>query len=311
VGVLYLATYNVADAPRAPQEPTNVCRQFINAVNRSRWPYDVGDDPSFFCARHFAEGGGALTWGICRRPLRCCLREGTDGPGTGDTVAFFAHQVCSGGLSIYRFSGFATVARKVSQTAIYLDDSLKVYRHYLNLLIRPGESDGFEHCETHPGKPHSDWLWRMVSRSGHRWKSKDFEPFRSPKGRTSFQPRIDMAGNQLIELDANYVIFSREPDETCILDNPPLVAQHKAEWGLSKPEKWLETAEATRIWELTLGRCQHRRKLMICSKKKKTRGQPRHPHVRITTIDAAEWRHEIREDLKSLDLQPLPAAPKR
>ena len=117
-----------------------------------------------------------------------------------------------------------------------------------------------------------------------------------------------MAGNQLIELDDNYVIFSRDPDETCILDNPPLVAQHKAEWGLSKPEKWLETAEATRIWELTLGRCQHRRTLMICSKNKIAKGQPRHPHVRIT-IDGAEWRHEIREDLRALGLQPLsPAA---
>jgi hypothetical protein len=43
------------------------------------WPYDIGDDPSFYAMR---KSGGQLSWGICRQDVRNSLCP-------GDIVAFF------------------------------------------------------------------------------------------------------------------------------------------------------------------------------------------------------------------------------
>ena len=50
------------------------------ALECGEWPYDTGDDPSFFSQRYFR---GQLTWGICRQHIRNRIQ-------TGDIVVFFS-----------------------------------------------------------------------------------------------------------------------------------------------------------------------------------------------------------------------------
>lgn len=139
----------------------------MRAVRGGDWPYDAGDDPSFFCARRFE---GPLSWGICRRDLRGILEP-------RDTVAFFAHRKHPDGTVDYRWAGFATVAEKISQTDIWEGQEHTVFRRYLNLLIRPDVGHGYVHREVHPGRPHPDWLWRLTRSKGQRWRAKDFAAY--------------------------------------------------------------------------------------------------------------------------------------
>ena len=42
----------------------------------SSWPYDGGDDPSFFCWRRHKNQGGKLSWGVCRPDVRGAVQPG-------------------------------------------------------------------------------------------------------------------------------------------------------------------------------------------------------------------------------------------
>lgn len=100
---------------------------FKNAVKREYWPYDNGDDPSFYASRKF---GGQLSWGICRQDVRNKLHQ-------GDMVVFFSfRKFKETGDSEYRLCALATVDRKVRQIDLWHDTSLENYRKYFNLLIR-------------------------------------------------------------------------------------------------------------------------------------------------------------------------------
>jgi hypothetical protein len=103
---------------------------FKEDVKLQDWPYDNGDDPSFYAARKF---GGQLSWGICRQDVRNKLRP-------GDIVFFSFCKFKVTGDSEYRLCAVATVDRSVSQIDIWQDKSLQVYRKYFNLLIRPSRS---------------------------------------------------------------------------------------------------------------------------------------------------------------------------
>jgi hypothetical protein len=50
------------------------------AIIDGEWPYDNGDDPSFYVARR----GGLLTWGVCRQDVRNSIEPGS-------IVVFFAY----------------------------------------------------------------------------------------------------------------------------------------------------------------------------------------------------------------------------
>jgi hypothetical protein len=54
--------------------------QLQKALEQNSWPYDGGDDPSFFCRN---QSGSALTWGVCRADVRAQLEP-------GDIVVFFS-----------------------------------------------------------------------------------------------------------------------------------------------------------------------------------------------------------------------------
>ena len=59
------------------RETTEDCsgqyRAVEEAIQQGEWPYDNGDDPSFFVAG----AGGPLTWGVCRQNLRTAIRQGS------------------------------------------------------------------------------------------------------------------------------------------------------------------------------------------------------------------------------------------
>jgi hypothetical protein len=77
------------------------------ALQNREWPYDLGDDPSFFCR---LKQKGALTWGVCRADVRKQVQ-------LGDVVVFFAFTNLGGEVE-YRLSPIATVDRKIRQSDI-------------------------------------------------------------------------------------------------------------------------------------------------------------------------------------------------
>jgi hypothetical protein len=129
------------------------------ALKLDDWPYDSGDDPSFYAARKF---GGKLSWGVCRQDVRNRLCP-------GDVVVFFSSSKQEDtGRTNYRLCALATAERRVSQDDIWQDESLAIYREYSNLLIRPLGDAGWEHFEPDLGGQggHHDWLWRIACHRG-------------------------------------------------------------------------------------------------------------------------------------------------
>ena len=183
------------------------------------WPYDMGDDPSFRASEEYRNRGGAVSWGVCRAGVRNAIQE-------SDVVVFFGAER-NAKVTAYRFTGFATVARTITQAEIFGRQEHKVYRHYTNLLIRPAQG-GFEHFEpafTSGGdrKQHKDWLWRIADRRQHR--RGELEPLEAG----------GVVRPESVRFGANYVLFRPEGFGTLILAEPPLVAEVH-EWG--QEELW-------------------------------------------------------------------------
>ncbi len=209
----------------------------------NEWPYDNGDDPSFRAMRKFS---GQLTWGVCRQDVRNAIRE-------GDVAVFFSFRKCSkNGEADYRFCSVATVRRKVSQSDIWQKESLRVFRKYCNLLIRPPKSkEIWKYFEPsfQGARPHEDWLWRIADHDGLRKKD-----FRNIEKTNRFKQGTHM-GDFLVEIAPNYVIFSSDPTKTVTLSNPPVVASHikgqqHENWkkdDLSKEIKRLTLEESERV----------------------------------------------------------------
>jgi hypothetical protein len=302
--MVYVAVY-LSASPRevmVHHQLTTETAAFLDAVQRGEWPYDAGDDPSFYCARHFR---APLSWGICRRNLRNALEP-------SDTVAFIAHRKHPGGLVDYRWAGFATVARKIRQTDIWEDQDHAIFRQYLNLLIQPNAGGGYVHREAHPGESHADWLWRLTSSKGNsskgnKWKAKDFAAYDDTRCMKGFVPGQDRAANgELIEISPNYVIFSTDERETVLLADPPIVAEYRLDWGPQLPERWSETPLAQGLRGMTLGLTAVGRTLRLTTADpKRTSMQPRHPHIKISssaTGSAARWREDTSELLRDAGL---------
>jgi hypothetical protein len=279
VVTVYVCPYMVGppETLSSPRHPTALSEDFVEALGRREWPYDLGDDPSFYCSRRFATEGAALSWGICRRNVRTLVEQ-------GDTVAFFGVESHDGGKD-YRFSAFATVAKTVSQLDIWTNDDLAIYRRYLNLLIVP-DGKAYAHREAQPGNQHENWLWRMTTSRGKSWRSKDFDAFKDPHCTMSFRPGIDRAANgEPIQLAPNYILFSTDPTETFVASDPPVVASvepNKSDWR----ERWVGTAVAQGIHALTVGARPRRTTLRTA------RRWNQHPHMRLDR-DAAAWRTDM------------------
>ncbi len=218
--------------------PTAFAAVYLRRANAS-WPVDIGDDPSFAWAR---EHGGPLTWGVCRPDLRNALER-------GDVVVFFsADRLPDRSPARYAWVGFATVASKVSQSAIFERDDLAPLRARPNLLIRKATSGVFEHHEPalDPRDWHRDWVWRLVR--SHRRKKQDFDPVEATG---VFDPRSSRAAGSLITLADNYVLFADEDTLTWIAEDPPIIAE-AAQNG--QAETWMNRPLATELQSLIFHR---------------------------------------------------------
>src|SRR5580704_9951883 len=99
---IYLSPYTSRLLP--DEEVSGCAKSFapLHAALRKReWPYDYGDDPSFFCRRYLQ---GALTWGVCRADVRNQVKS-------GDVVVFFSFTKIEEHDVEYRLSAIATVER--------------------------------------------------------------------------------------------------------------------------------------------------------------------------------------------------------
>jgi len=208
---IYLAPFHSSFRGYGKRDCRAAYKPLSDALERGDWPYDMGDDPAFFSRRRFR---GKLTWGICRQEVRNKICP-------GDIAVFFSfRRRRSGEPTEYNLCAVATVERKVSQAQIWQDPSLKPYRRYLNLLIRPGRSVAWEHYERGNSRDgwHKDWLWRIADHRGLR--KKDFERLHE---RGQLPASAQVRGLPVV-LAENYVIFSEKRDETYVLSNPPLIA---------------------------------------------------------------------------------------
>jgi hypothetical protein len=197
------------------------------AIGDGEWPYDNGDDPSFYVARR----GGFLTWGVCRQDLRNSIARDS-------IVVFFSFTPLADERILYRLCAVATVADKVDHRALDRDDRFFRSRHrYINGLIVP-DRGGWRHDETDrsPAHRHADWLWRLAD---HRRMTKK-------KFGAQYAPiyRKDRLSDGTVRFACNYVVFSRGADQTFIAPQPPPVAVARE----GQHERWLNT----RLRALTL-----------------------------------------------------------
>ena len=237
---LYLAPYHSnlhKERIEASANASDVLRAYVSAIKEENaWPFDTGDDPSFFSSWYFDAN---LTWGVCRGDLRNEIVEDC-------VVVFFAFTDFEDRTQ-YRLSAFATVDASVKQTDIFENEELLTYREYLNLLTSPGDSTDewrwLEPC--FPDVKHPNWLWRLADRSIFRGEDLD-----------KYEDAARIRANQVIngqryQFGKNYVIFSKEATKTYVIDDPPVVA----EWfkGRGCQESWRPDGLSKGVFERTVG----------------------------------------------------------
>jgi hypothetical protein len=220
------AVYLVCFHSQEPESLVGCERQFLTverAIKNQEWPYDNGDDPSFYVARK----GGPLTWGVCRQDLRNSIAKGS-------IVVFFSFTPLTQGEVLYRLCAVETVADKLDHRAVHRDRRFSRFRGlYLNTLIAP-EVGGWRYDETdrHLKQRHSDWLWRIADHRGitqEEFDAKYEGIYRSGRIR---QVAVDSAKPLLAD---SYILFTAPPDRAYISPSPPEVAiavkgRHE-EWG--------------------------------------------------------------------------------
>jgi len=226
--------------------------------------------------------GGQLSWGICRQDVRNSLRP-------GDIVAFFSfHKFEETGDSEYRFCALASVDTRVSQIDLWRERSLRVYRKYFNLLIRPSKSvtEGWEHFEpTLTGsRVHHDWLWRMAEHQGFQKRY-----FKELEETNLLEPGASIRSRPVV-IAKNYVLFSDDATKTHVLPKPPVVAWHSK----GKPaEDWNQDKFSQALKRLTLDVAEQangrRRSLRIRN------SQRAHRHIvfEMKTTEASHWRQDF------------------
>jgi hypothetical protein len=260
-------------------------RQFLiveRAISEGKWPYDNGDDPSFYVARK----GGSLTWCVCRQEVRNSIP-------VGSLVAFFSFTSLQDGHVLYRLCGVTTVIGKIDVRALHSENDFATFRHlYINSVIRP-DLEGWRYDETDrpASQRHGDWLWRI---SDHRGlKQEIFNKRYEQIYRSGFLPESSLANGDLT-LAQNYVVFSTGMPNGYISGNPPEVAIARK----GAHEKWSDKT----LRSLTVGTAAR----FLTSKRSYLRvvnksGRNVHRHIRfmMPSDEAVEWRDELIRALKA------------
>lgn len=259
---LYIAVYLVPLDRRPPPQPDAITAAFYESARASDFPYDVGDDPSFFSSSYHHS---PVTWGVCRPDVRCNIK-------VGDWVAFFSaeHSRESPSTTLYRFVCALLVERKLPHTSLSATGS--PFAGYLNLLIRP-RGAGWEHYE--PGlrasQWHKDWLWRIICGRRH-FKKEVVEA----AGKSHSPGGPLMLGGQPLPVANNYVIFS--DGQSVRVPDPPVVATHRRGEGA---EVWLGDRRSRSIREIVLG---------DSGRNLRTANYIAHRHVRRELDDPSWWQ---------------------
>jgi hypothetical protein len=267
-----------------PKDLTGSSGQYCNvdsAILKDEWPYDNGDDPSFYVARQ----GGRLTWGVCRQDLRNAIARGS-------IVVFFSFTPLVNDKTLYRLCAVATVDDKVDHRAINRDRRLSTFRRlYINGLIIP-EADGWRYDETdrRAALRHKDWLWRMAYHRGISQAKFNKKYTKIRDGGYFPDSAVDSGGFQLAH---NYIVFADMPDRGFISPYPPEAAialrgRHE-EWSDRKLQ------EMTVIKAASLGARDYLRAV-------NESGRNVHRQIRfeMPTEEATGWRDELINVLKKL-----------
>ena len=277
---IYLAVFHSRPAERGSP---------LSSMNGEEWPYDRGDDPSFY-ARRLSDGALPVTWAVCRGGLRNSIQE-------GDIVIFFSKRD-KGGIDEYSLCAVVTVEDKLRQTDVARGRGKS--SGYYNLLVSwSRERSRWEHFEPAYSSPrHPDWVWRIAGRGlGRRYglAKKDFKPIQN-RGWFDEHTRIKNGAQEvpLIDLVArNYIVFSNDNTKSYVLKNPIPVAARTRSQSILSPEKWYRNSVCREIRLRTLDylkrRGGSRKSLRI-----PVRMNP-HPHARKVVLpgEAMKWRTEL------------------
>jgi hypothetical protein len=191
------------------------------AIQSGDWPYDNGDDPSFYQARH----GNPLTWGVCRQNLRNAIRK--------DDMVVFISFTKVGKHVVYRLCSVATVASKMDHRYV-MDDPRFKGKGYINVLIEADPTqERWVHTENdrRRGARHKDWLWRIADHG--RLKQEAFNRDLNSVFEQGWFSNATTLGGEPLRLAENYVVFS----DAFIHDNPPQIAHARR----GSCEEWVKS----------------------------------------------------------------------
>jgi hypothetical protein len=251
------------------------------AIIKGPWPYDNGDDPSFYVARH----GGLLTWSVCRPDVRSAIQPGA-------TVVFISYTEDLKKLVTYRLCAVATVSEKIEHTRVMYDQRF-LSHPYINVLIR--RQNGcwiYDESDRRLSARHRDWLWRIACHRHAKTKEHFNKRFQSIYAEGCFQD-----WSPTLQSAKNYVVFAANDKETFISNNPPVVASasKSGETAKSRRERW--SNKELEGLTVSMGRGYLRTG--------NSHG-PNHPDIRIVK-DASEvssWRKKLIETLKQVPAMP-------
>lgn len=278
------AVYLLCFHSQKPASLDGSSRQFLvveQAIRDGLWPYDNGDDPSFYVAMK----GGPLTWGVCRQGVRNSIPSGS-------IAAFFSFTEMTNGDVLYRLCAVTTVVDKVDVRALHREQRFARFRGlYINSVIRPNKNSWrYDECDRPASQRHGDWLWRIAEHGGLTQAQFD-ERYQRVSQQEWFEDSPATNGN--VMLAKNYVVFSTEEPEGYISPNPPEVAIARKR----EHEKWSQPI----LQSLTVGRASRfhhggRDYLRVVN----SSGRNVHRHIRfmMPTGQAIAWRVELIRALK-------------
>lgn len=154
---LYFCCYHSQPGRHLRAGALDLFRAVEEVIQKRVWPYDNGDDPSFYVSGHYQ---APLTWGVCRRIVRQKIDR-------GDVVAFFAFRLNDTTNKVeYLLTAVATVALKISHSESY-ECGVLAGRPYLNRLITTDDKGKLVNAENdRPNSArHKDWQNRIAGKS--------------------------------------------------------------------------------------------------------------------------------------------------
>ena len=122
---VYLLCYH-SYPPQSLADTKGQYRIVEQAIQEAEWPYDNGDDPSFYVARK----GGLLTWGVCRQEVRNSIPKGS-------VAVFFSFTPLPDGQVLYRLCAVTNVVSKVDVRACDHDSRFIRIPRYVHQFIDP------------------------------------------------------------------------------------------------------------------------------------------------------------------------------